>query len=284
MGYKYKREIIDDSFISDKDLQLYNYGIQKCHSGHSWGPGIKDHIKLHIILKGSGTYTVDGNTYELSEGDVFLSLPHKRIYYEASQNDPWEYTWISFDGIKAKDYLRLTKLSESKPFGHIKKSKLELIRYSVMELKELQTMFQVSELLETSHLYKVLGILQRDKEAINITDSVKESYIKCGLEFITMNYSSSINCEKIAKHVGIHRKYLTKLFNAYLEVTPLQYLIQFRMDKAKKLLKETNLTVSEISYSVGYKDPGVFSKTFKRLNNLSPNNYRKDLGLVNLKS
>lgn len=277
MGYKYKSEIIEDSFISDKDLQLYNYGIQKCHSGHSWGPGIKDHIKIHLILKGSGIYKVDGQSYELSEGDAFLSLPHRIIYYEASQDDPWEYTWISFDGIKAKDYLVLTSLDDTKPITHIEPYKLELIRHSVMELKELQTKFPVSELLETSHLYKVLGLLQKDKEAINITNSVKESYIKCALEFITMNYSSSINCEKIANHVGIHRKYLTKLFNVYLEVTPQQYLIKFRMDKASKLLKETNLTVSEISYSVGYKDPGVFSKTFKRLNHVPPMMFRQHI-------
>ena len=74
--------------------------------------------------------------------------------------------------------------------------------------------------------------------------------------------------------MGINRKYLTKLFNELMADSPKNYLIHFRIHKACNLLRKTNLTIQEISHSVGYTDALVFSKIFKKVIGTCPREYR----------
>ena len=95
-----------------------------------------------------------------------------------------------------------------------------------------------------------------------------------GLNFIENNYHKIITINDIANHIGISRSYLTSIFKKRLDISPKEYLINFRLNKACGLLKTTNLSVSNIALKVGYNDPLTFSKIFKRSYNVSPSNYR----------
>ena len=79
---------------------------------------------------------------------------------------------------------------------------------------------------------------------------------------------------EISNHVGINRKYLTKLFNEKMDNSPKNYLIQYRINKACRLLKQSTLSIQEVSHSVGYTDALVFSKIFKKVVGTCPREYR----------
>ena len=92
--------------------------------------------------------------------------------------------------------------------------------------------------------------------------------------YIETNYSRQITVEEISNHVGINRKYLTKLFNEKMDNSPKNYLIQYRINKACRLLKQSTLSIQEVSHSVGYTDALVFSKIFKKVVGTCPREYR----------
>jgi AraC-like DNA-binding protein len=84
-----------------------------------------------------------------------------------------------------------------------------------------------------------------------------------------------VHIETIAQTLGLNRKYLSKMFKQEMGITPQQYLIQFRMNRACELLQNPILTVGEVASSVGYADQLLFSKIFKRTMAVSPREYRQ---------
>ena len=58
-------------------------------AGHTWGPGVRDHYLIHLVVAGKGVYQVNGASHTLQEGDLFLAKPNQLITYAADETDPW---------------------------------------------------------------------------------------------------------------------------------------------------------------------------------------------------
>ncbi len=97
------------------------------------------------------------------------------------------------------------------------------------------------------------------------------------LSFIRENYSRNLALENVAQQVYISPYYLSHLFKEELGITFVEYLTRVRMEAAKKLLKETTLSIVAIASEVGYEDASYFSKVFKKATGISPNQYRKGI-------
>ena len=106
----------DDRFM---DLTLYQYGYERCLPLHSYGPAVRNHYLFHYVISGKGTLSVDKVTYskeyEVHGGMGFLIEPGQINTYYADRADPWEYTWIEFDGMKVKEILETAGLSSESP-------------------------------------------------------------------------------------------------------------------------------------------------------------------------
>ena len=107
-------------------------------------------------------------------------------------------------------------------------------------------------------------------------------YIEKSIEFINNNFANNIKVTDIANYVGLNRSYLSSLFKKSLNVSPQEFLLSVRMNKAYELLKKLELSIGDISRSVGYIDPLTFSKTFKKYSGYSPKQYRENLYKNNL--
>ncbi len=103
-------------------------------------------------------------------------------------------------------------------------------------------------------------------------------------EFIWGNYNQDISLKKIAEAVGINPYYLSHLFRKEMGISFLEYLTSVRISIAKKLLKQTNLSIIQICLEVGYQDPSHFAKIFKKKEGIRPMEYRKSLMEQNIGS
>ena len=257
------------------DLIIYHYGIEKCTPNHSYGPALRDHFLIHYIISGSGTFHVDGHSYTLHENQGFLICPNIITYYEASDKDPWIYTWIGFRGIKAETYLKNIKLDKSNPIFNCEG---DIVKKCFEEIRASNTYKFGYELRLQGYLSILLSELMEQSGATILQgDGHKENYIKKSLQFIETNYSRNISIQSLASYIGLNKNYFSTLFSEILGIPPQQYLIKYRINKACELLTNKDLTISEISRSVGYDDPLGFSKIFKGIKGVSPKNYRRSL-------
>ncbi len=96
--------------------------------------------------------------------------------------------------------------------------------------------------------------------------------------YLQENYDRQIDFAAVAGAQAVSAPYLSKLFHDHAGTSPSRYLSDLRMQKAKKLLLDSQLSIKEIAVRVGYPDPFHFSKSFKNAVGMSPAQYREQRG------
>ena len=95
------------------------------------------------------------------------------------------------------------------------------------------------------------------------------------LDYIDENYyKETISLNEVADAVNMSANYLSAIFSQNMQKTFVEYITCKRVDRAKKLLRETDKSSGEIAQEVGYKDPHYFSYVFKKKSGCSPREYR----------
>ncbi|GFP76349.1 bifunctional transcriptional activator/DNA repair enzyme AdaA [Clostridium fungisolvens] len=91
-------------------------------------------------------------------------------------------------------------------------------------------------------------------------------------------FNKPVDLSDISKQLGISTNHLIKLFKQHTKLTPTQYIIKLRIEKAKELLKQSDIDILEISYATGFKSLSNFYKCFKEQTEFTPSEYRKSRG------
>lgn len=111
----------------------------------------------------------------------------------------------------------------------------------------------------------------RDRES----DNQSKKVLKKALEYIEENYAQeSLSLNTVSGVVNVSPGYFSAIFSQAMETTFIEYVTQKRMEKAKKLLRQTEKHSGEIALEVGYKDPHYFSFVFKKTQGCTPREYR----------
>ncbi len=261
------------------DLGLYQFGKERCEPAHSFGPVSRNHYLFHFILSGAGTLMADNakgetQTYQIRSGQGFMIFPRQINTYIADPNLPWEYVWLEFDGLRAREIIEIAGLSPDAPVYHARRKELR------EDMKN--EMLYIAEHADESpfhligHLYLFIDYLSRSSAAMRISGEgrVRDFYIKEALSYIEQNFQNDISVEGIANSCGLNRSYFGRIFKETIGKSPQEFLMSYRMVKAAELLKLTDLTISDIGNAVGYPNQLHFSRAFKNIYGISPRGWR----------
>ncbi len=94
------------------------------------------------------------------------------------------------------------------------------------------------------------------------------------LAYIDLNYSRPLGLKHLASVAGVHSSHLRREFKKQVGASPREYVLTKRIEHATRLLKETEKSVKEIAFAVGFTRANSFSKIFKRVVGCSPRHYR----------
>lgn len=94
------------------------------------------------------------------------------------------------------------------------------------------------------------------------------------ISFLQAEYKKKVNTHDMVELVHLSEYHFLRIFKKYTGLSPYEYLINYRINKSKSLLKETNLSVNEIAYEVGFNNINNFIRDFKKLVGVSPLKYR----------
>jgi AraC-like DNA-binding protein len=273
------REYLNFQQFEPTELDMYNCGVEDCRPGHFYGPAVREHYLIHIIRKGKGRFRVGDQVYPLQQGQGFLICPDVVTYYQADQADPWHYSWVGFNGTRAEAYLKAAGLRQTQPVIEFEQD--ELLPQYIAQMVAAARMERGREARLKGLLYLFMSRLIQlgagDDSRTNEL-SKKELYVKQVIEYIRNNYSYKLSVQQLAADVGLDRSYLCMLFKELLQLSPQEYLIQFRMAKACRLMANLSLSIGDIARSVGYDDPLQFSKSFKKWSGQPPGVYRQQQG------
>ena len=266
------------SYSGSRELNMYYCGKRLSSLNHSYGPEVRRHFLVVYIKEGSATLLSHKGQPRLTAGSLFVMFPNEEIHYVVDKGSPWTISWVGLYGSAVYDLFASAGITPESPIknvkniGHALSSIFEGIYQLSFSIK------QFDKLSVISLLYQFFSVLLSDNAAKASIDYVEEA-----ARLISYNYDKNITVESIAERLFINKSYLSRLFKSQKGITPKEYLIKKRLDRAADLLKNSSVSVNTIAASVGIDDPLYFSRIFKKYTGLSPSQYRQEhLGEKNL--
>lgn len=260
------------------DLKLLFFGKEECLPGHFWGPGLRDSYIIHFVHSGRGWFQIGEKTYPVARGEGFLIPPGTIVHYRADENEPWTYSWFGFAGLHAKSFMERARLIPGRPvfaprsdsgFGRFYDELLRVRPERGGDAFSLGVLYRLM-----AELIACAPVAATEPEP----PRSRELYVRRAIELIESSYSQKLSVLDIARSVGLDRTYLSGLFKTRFGVSLQTFLLEYRMHRAADLLRNPELSVSDISRSVGYTDPFLFSKMFKKVIGSSPRHFREGRG------
>ena len=230
---------------ADAELYLTVCGIERCEPGKFYGPTIRDDYHVHFILQGKGTLEINGKSYHLHRNQIFVIPPDIETYYYADPSDPWHYTWVSFAGTQASYLLEKAGITPESPVRdtYIEPEIFLSLTEQILDYHEVTIS---NELIRTALMYQIVAKLIESqtqhltsKKSPPSYDYSPDVYVECAVEYIHFNYAH-ISVSDIASYIGITRSYLAHIFKQKIQISPQQYLVNYRLEQAGRLLRTTS--------------------------------------------
>ncbi len=245
-----------------------------------WKEQLHSHPFCEIVYvkSGSGTLYTDSDSFAIRQGDLLVYNPGT-VHSEASDEDQaFSLLFCGIDRLHLKDKpINCILDANACPVLHTDRLQPLIESYFENLIAEMQSKSyyydEVSRALVRIILNLVLRLLtEQDKTYFKTNESYQRAR-----DYIDRNYSQIECVEDVCKNMYISRYYLTHLFKEYSGLSPIQYIISKRMEKAKELLETTDLPIHDIALRSGYNEISSFLKTFKKIENMTPSEYRDGL-------
>ena len=268
IGLSYMTDRYDIKKLPNQSLAVTQCGLQICNSGHSCGPCLYEHYSVCFILSGKGTYTCGGKTYTLCAGQGFIIIPDIPNTYTADAVEPWRYIYAKFCGADDETLVHSAGLNEDNmifEFDLTDDMQHDLTMMHTCSKDQAARGYDV-----TGYFLLVMSRLVRANSQKCANTNMPQHYVRRAISYIEDNYPEKISVESIAAYVGIDRTYLHRIFKKNLNISPAQFLISYRLERAKALMEHDNLTISEIAVSTGFFDAAHFTKAFSEKYGIPP--------------
>lgn len=231
---------------------------------------------IFFTISGRGLLKYNGNTYDLLPGTAAFINCMNYHYYECPRNETWEFLWVHFNGSTALGYYEEFikngfRISVEKDTFFMERTLRRIL--SLTQKKDLHSEIIVSSLL-TDLLTHFLIINSSE----NLSLGFMPDYIKNILKEIEQNFQDYLSLDSLALETGISKYHMSREFKRYMGITLNEYIIMTRLNHAKELLKYTDKTVEEITFSCGFHHVSHFINQFKKHEKSTPLQYRKEWG------
>lgn len=224
-------------------------------------------VQIFWSVKGSGEFTFGDRKEILKQGESIYRMPDEPHVHRALLRE-WHYYWITFDGSDAGKFMNSYGYSQRPmPSGDCPVYLFE------EAAKLIANMSPFSQRKLVSVLTDILALMGGcDNDSSRAGNAVREF-----ISLVQDNYrNASLNINAFADMMGMHRTTLNRLFRQKMMISPVTYLIQFRIQRALSLLRETAMPVSEIADKVGIPQRSHFGKVIRKATGVSPLEYREN--------
>ena len=255
-----------------------------------------------IVTDGAGSFKYLGKDYELTVGDaVFIDCrngysqrasDHKSNNIENNTSNIsnnlgeydslWSLSWCHFDAVHMNVIYKKYEERGGLPVFHLSEERMR--EYKSIILRTYSTATSMSYTVDMALgvlLTEMLEMLMQDAWSNRREDSVGIGTIPNGQipaeikSYIEENYREKLTLEVIAKRFYINKQYLARIFQKAYGISVGDHIANVRISAAKEMLRFTNMRIEEIGASVGIEDPNYFARVFKRVEGISPKQYRE---------
>ncbi len=223
-------------------------------------------------LSGRGELTVGGARTDVGPGDGFFLMPDEAHEYRSLSGD-WITDWMGFGGSAVRDVLDFAGIRSS---GVRAISDLWRLKTLLRETYEAARDDSAIAFHGTSLLvYETLLALKVALEPKTRNAEPRHAKLRPVLQHIRLNYASELSIAELSALIDVTPQYLCKLFQQTLRMRPFEYLVSYRISRAKEfLVARPELSVADIARLSGFSDSNYLCRVFKRAESISPGAFR----------
>lgn len=267
----FRKELSPTFLYSWKGLRLQNEANYHSHN----------YIEIAFILSGKSRYLIEGHMYDISEGDLIILNPGVKHQAHTIKGNPGPSTefFVAFTDIELVEFSD-NFLPLPNPNSHVFHTTGQLYQklYKLCASMEAESNSQRQgnyEMMKSYLIQMLLLIIREQYEPVSYTGgntfrALNRKYIvEQILNYFEDHYSEKISLEQIAENMYLSPFYISKLFKSETGNTPINHLINIRLEKSRELLKAGG-SIQEVALAVGYEDAYHFSKLFKKRYGVAP--------------
>lgn len=234
-----------------------------------------DEFQLLFIINGTGTFeSRHCPPTDISAGNVILLFPGEWHSYCSNAETGWDEYWVGFDGLNMRNIMRSSFFSLTKPVFKIGIDD-EFISYYKAVINYAEQEAVGYQQVASSIVRHMLGLLYYKNQNSLFSDRDVVEKINQARVIIRENINTHLSPAEVAERLGLGYSWFRKAFKKYAGISPAQFQLQIRLQRAKELLLNTNLSVSEIAYELTFDTPGQFSTFFRQKAGMTPKEFRR---------
>ncbi len=249
-----------------------------------------DFCELVIVTRGSALHCLENVELPVTAGDVFLLQGRQKHYFHKRNNldlinimyDPEKISLPENELRKMPGYCAMFLLEPAYRRQHRFASRLHLKRVPLAHVEQLaKEMERECKKEEPGHevalCAKLLELMVYLSRAYTRTDTTEaQALLRVGtvIGALENDFSKDWRLDDLLKIAHMSNSNLMRIFRKATGQTPIEYLVRLRIQKAMELLRNTDLTITEIAMEVGFNDSNYFSRQFRRVVGTTPREFR----------
>lgn len=272
---------IDNMFFG-ANIQCMHFHFVEKKDNWKINPHTHDNVEFGYISNGRVVYHISGNKYEAHEGEVFV-IPAGVQHFETNQGEPFEIIFMQV-AHHGNDSLLLDELiSKVQGPNHLPQQRKvkELFEdiYDEIITQDAGYLSEIDARIKTLYVLLLRNRLALEKNHQSITvhhlsDDKCNRVINELEQYILEHIGDRLNIESLAQKFYYHPKYLSQIVKNNKGQTLKDYIISIRMERARDLLSQTQMTVDQISEILGFSSSQYFHKRFKTEFAMTPISFR----------
>lgn len=223
--------------------------------------------QIIYVYEGIGRFLLNGEIVSVPAGNILLFPPHKPQYYAYLPSENPTIYWIHFTGTNCDALLKKYQIQNCY-VGKI--VSLKILFQDI--ITELQLKNPLYEDLVINAFHKMLMIICRSHQQILMPNENNFSIDRLIIE-LNRNYMKKWTISSMADFCKVSDGYFSHIFKKHTGNSPIAFLNRLRIEKAKFLLSSNTMNISTVSVLVGFDDPLYFSRTFKKITGIPPQNF-----------
>ena len=244
--------------------------VKRIRGFQKFPPAFHDHVELVLVIKGALQASVGGKVYTLQAGEMSVCFPYQIHSYEQSRNV--EALLVMFPSSAADVFSgTLLQVCPDIPF-------FRPAPYLISLLERLEDCMknpaEISRSLTKVYFDAVVGELLLQMPTVPVekkdTNTIQKLFMYC-----QAHYRENITVASVAKAVHVSQSYVTKIFSAGQGYAFRSYINSLRLAEVKRLLTETDRTVTDIMLASGFNNQSTFNRVFYEETGMSPREYRR---------
>lgn len=260
-------------FAKEQYLYVQEVGALTSLDSHMSHRENLDSYLFFMVLSGKGTFYYNEKSYSLKQGQCVWIDCKPSYAHESSSELPWELKWVHFNGKSVCHYYKYF-LEQEKPFVFTPTN-------GALFNEALSTLFSLhnsnhsqKDILSNKYLTDIITSCFTENTGEDAKESMASEKLEQIRDYLSNHFTETIHLDQLSKLFYISKYHLAREYKKKFGITLVNDLTIFRISHGKSLLRFSSLPIEQVSMACGYPDANYFVKVFKKMEAITPLEYR----------